>query len=137
MDTRRRIGRRACGEEKIGNSKVNRGNSKTDESWDTRGILNSTAINYIKIQQVLACESTGYIVGLSSGRRDSCGFFHTRLSTFARDFDFLDSNENETNVDIRARDTRIICRIGNEKERINIRKKRICQLSFIEYCGIV
>lgn len=89
MDSRRRIGRRACGEEKIGNSKVNRGNSKTDESWDTRGILNSTAINYIKIQQVLACESTGYIVGLSC-HWDSCGFFYTRASTFARDSDFLD-----------------------------------------------
>lgn len=81
--------RSACGEEKIGNSKVNRGNSKTDESWDTRGILNSTAINYIKIQQVLACESTGYIVGLLL-RWDSCGFFYTwSLETFARRFGFL------------------------------------------------
>lgn len=114
MDTRRRIGRRACGEEKIGNSKVNRGNSKTDESWDTRGILNSMAINYIKIQQVLACESTGYIVGLSSGRRDSCGFFHTRLSTFARDFDFLDF----------LRDRSFLNLIDRSSSKIRMRTKR-------------
>lgn len=46
-------------QEKIGNSKVNRGNSKTNESWDTRSMLNSATINYIKIQQVLARKSLG------------------------------------------------------------------------------